>query len=62
MAIMPEKYKHSGCINDSPTKAQLAEFKLAEGDFVVLATDGLWDNLTYSDLLVKISEIKASNL
>lgn len=56
MAILP--YMSSGYFNDNPKSASVSSFELAEGDFIVMATDGLWDNLSENALLVKISNIK----
>jgi protein phosphatase PTC7 len=56
MAILP--YMSSGYFNDNPKSASVSSFELAEGDFIVMATDGLWDNLSENALLLKISDIK----
>lgn len=45
--------------NDSPEQADMTEFELCEGDFIVIATDGLWDNVNESSLLIEISKIKS---
>lgn len=46
-------------INDSPDNASTSSIQLDEGDFIVLATDGLWDNLTEKQLLSEIANIKS---
>ena len=51
----------SNLINDSPNSASVNSIELNEGDLIVLATDGLWDNLSESQLLLEISNIKNSN-
>lgn len=56
LALLP--YMSNGHFNDSPERASISSFELAEGDFIVMATDGLWDNLSESALLLKISNIK----
>ena len=43
---------------DKPESANKDQFKLIEGDIIVLATDGLWDNLHEMSLLNNISELK----
>lgn len=48
--------------NDSPQSASSSTFELLEGDFVVLGTDGLWDNLSEGLLLLKIANIKSYSL
>lgn len=45
-------------ICDSPDAASSSSLELKEGDFIVMGTDGLWDNLNESHLLVEISNIK----
>ena len=49
-------------INDSPDNASTSSIQLNEGDFIVVATDGLWDNLSEKQLLVEIANIKVSFL
>lgn len=49
----------SSLFNDSPDLASLSSFNLCEGDFIVVATDGLWDNLSENTLLLEISKIKS---
>lgn len=48
--------------NDSPESAISNSIQLDEGDFILVATDGLWDNLTESHLLLEISKIKKNCL
>jgi protein phosphatase PTC7 len=48
----------SSLINDSPDLATSCSIELKEGDFIVVGTDGLWDNLTESHLLNEIAQIK----
>lgn len=45
-------------INDSPESAISCSIQLDEGDFILVGTDGLWDNLTDSHLLFEISKLK----
>ena len=58
MAILPIRTTEENWLNDSPHSASMSSFELAEGDFIVLGTDGLWDNLSSEALLLKISKIK----
>jgi protein phosphatase PTC7 len=53
-----EQQQHEDLINDSPDNASTSSIQLDEGDFIVLATDGLWDNLTEKQLLNEIANIK----
>lgn len=42
--------------SDSPQDAQVTSHDLQNGDVVIFATDGIWDNLSNQDLLNIISE------
>lgn len=41
---------------DRPDSAFVSSFRLIEGDIICLATDGLWDNLSDSELLVLLNK------
>ena len=60
MAILPRNVTDT--FNDNPKMAAVSSFELNEGDYIVVATDGLWDNLSDKALLFKISNIKVSLL
>ena len=40
---------------DQPDKAELADYMLHHGDVLILATDGVWDNLNSQDVLGVVS-------
>jgi protein phosphatase PTC7 len=42
MSFPPPNYQ---CIQDSPEKAETTSFGVCEGDIILVATDGLFDNL-----------------
>ncbi|KAJ4575521.1 Protein phosphatase 2C 7 [Exophiala dermatitidis] len=42
-------------LNDKPDRADLADHMLRHGDVLVLATDGVWDNLNSHDVLSIVS-------
>lgn len=42
-------------LNDKSDRADLADHMLRHGDVLVLATDGVWDNLNSSDVLTIVS-------
>ncbi|KIW83428.1 hypothetical protein Z517_02673 [Fonsecaea pedrosoi CBS 271.37] len=42
-------------LNDKPERADLADHMLRHGDVLVLATDGVWDNLNSQDILSIVS-------
>lgn len=44
-------------LNDLPERADLADHMLRHGDVLVLATDGVWDNLNSQDVLGIVSTI-----
>lgn len=61
----PQEVPHrddDSLFNDSPESAIASSIELDEGDFILVATDGLWDNLTESHLLFEISKIKKNCL
>ena len=43
--------------SDSPTDAMLTAFPLEPGDIVVMGSDGLWDNLSESEILEVIEAV-----
>lgn len=43
-------------LNDQPDRADVADHMLRHGDVLVLATDGVWDNLDSQDVLRIVSE------
>ena len=57
LAILPGEQENL-LMQDKPESANLSEFKLKEGDLIVLATDGLWDNLNEITLLSNLCELK----
>jgi len=46
LSLPPESVLNQGYISDSPEKAELDRIEVESGDLVVLATDGLWDNVS----------------
>uniref|UniRef100_A0A183E462 Protein phosphatase n=1 Tax=Gongylonema pulchrum TaxID=637853 RepID=A0A183E462_9BILA len=55
-------YPYDGFIRDSPEKADLASLNLMTGDIIVLATDGLWDNVSEEQIIQQLSGIKPGDL
>ena len=47
-----------GAISDRPEMADVATVELSEGDFILLATDGLWDNLNDAFLLEELVKLQ----
>ncbi len=56
LAIHPA-IKEPGLIADSPDLASVTSFNVEENDFIVIATDGLWDNLPDSTIIEEIKKI-----
>ncbi|GLE08723.1 hypothetical protein PINS_up020086 [Pythium insidiosum] len=50
LAKVPLRFKLYGAIENVPSDADSGEVEIEEGDVIVLATDGVWDNFS-SDLL-----------
>ncbi|CAF1088207.1 unnamed protein product [Rotaria sordida] len=59
LAIHPT-VKDPRLIADSPDLASVTSFHVEENDFIVIATDGLWDNLPDATILAEIKQIKVS--
>lgn len=62
LAIVPrsESNEQMSSFSDRPEAAAVSSFELVEGDFVVIGTDGLWDNLSEGLLLLKIAKIQVN--
>ncbi len=45
----------------SPDLASVTSFNVEENDFIVIATDGLWDNLPDATILAEIKKITVSS-
>ncbi|CAF4447285.1 unnamed protein product, partial [Rotaria socialis] len=43
-----------------PDLASVTSFHVEENDFIVIATDGLWDNLPDTTILEEMKQIKVS--
>jgi len=48
------------CLSFSPDFASVTSFNVEENDFIVIATDGLWDNLSDATILKEIKKITVS--
>ena len=47
---------------DGPEKAEVAKIELQPGDVILLATDGLWDNVPESLIVEVLSGTKKESL
>jgi len=64
LAIIPERFASIGAIQTDPAAAECREHAVEDGDIIILASDGLWDNIpnchqSNSDLAVLVSELDA---
>lgn len=57
LSLVPENSDRN-LVLDKPERAAMSSFELVEGDLIVLATDGLWDNLSEGLLLLKLAKIE----
>jgi len=62
LAIIPEKFASIGAIQTDPAAADCQRHSVQHGDIIVLASDGLWDNIPNcheqnSDISILISEL-----
>jgi serine/threonine protein phosphatase PrpC len=46
----------------SPDIALVTSFTVEENDFIVIATDGLWDNLPDATILEEMQKIRVSDV
>jgi len=45
LAMVPERFQHIRAIQSDPSEAEVLQVELMEGDIIICATDGLWDNI-----------------
>lgn len=64
LAIIPPRFADIGAIQTDPAAAECKEHNVEIGDIIILASDGLWDNIPNchtndSDVAVLVSELDA---
>jgi len=57
LAIIPERFSSIQAIQTDPMAADLKEHVVEDGDIIILASDGLWDNCSVQDMTVLVSEM-----
>ncbi|VDK47355.1 unnamed protein product [Anisakis simplex] len=62
LSLLPESAGGSGFFGDPPEKAELNSIDLQSGDVVVLATDGLWDNVSESVIIEQLANVQQSDI
>jgi protein phosphatase PTC7 len=60
LSLVPAALVKEGWLADKPEEAALSSVELVEGDFIVTATDGLWDNLDDSQILPKLTKFQVN--
>lgn len=59
---LPPPNVHGMVLNDSPDTADTSSFLVQEGDLILVATDGLFDNLPEHKIVQQLASIKDHNL
>ncbi|MFH4974460.1 hypothetical protein AB6A40_001169 [Gnathostoma spinigerum] len=63
LSLPPENLDvYTGFIGDPPDRAELQTLPLKSGDLIVLATDGLWDNVGEDVIVKQLARIKPGDL
>lgn len=62
LSLPPENLEYKGFIGDTPDRAELNSIELQSGDIVVLATDGLWDNVSEHIIAEQLSGIQPGDV
>ncbi|KAI6215064.1 Myotubularin-related and Zinc finger domain containing protein [Aphelenchoides besseyi] len=62
LTLLPEQWDFEGFIRDTPEKSDLQRLEMESGDVVLLATDGLWDNVPDAVIIDALNGVEASNL
>ena len=51
-----------GFITDGPESSDMQKVELESGDVVLLATDGLWDNVSEQTIVNALKQVDANNI
>lgn len=62
LTLLPENWDQQNVIMDTPEKSDLQKLELESGDLILLATDGLWDNVPESVLLEALADARPASL
>lgn len=57
LAIIPERFSSIGAIQTDPSQADLKDHPVEDGDIIILASDGLWDNCSVQDMTVLVTDM-----
>lgn len=58
LSKLPPEYRFDGSIDSKPSNADLWSGRVLDGDMVLVATDGFWDNVSVSEMLQLVQFIK----
>jgi protein phosphatase PTC7 len=50
LAIIPDEFKYIGAVENIPSDCDIQETKIKKDDIIILATDGLWDNMSIVEI------------
>jgi len=62
LTLLPPNIDLDFFIKDTPEKSDMNRLDLQSGDVVLIATDGLWDNMPDSQIVEALRNVKAENL
>jgi protein phosphatase PTC7 len=51
LSVLPDSDYYKNHIKDLPKDSDISNFKLEKGDIIIMATDGLFDNLFEKDII-----------
>ena len=60
--VIPDILEQEGFIIDGPESSDMQQIALESGDVVLLATDGLWDNVPEKTIAEVLKKVDASNI
>lgn len=58
LSKLPPEFRFDGSIDSQPSNADLFSCRLRDGDIVLAATDGFWDNVSTSEVLQLVAFIR----
>jgi len=62
LTLLPESIETNGFITDTPENSDMHKIELESGDVVLLATDGLWDNVPEKIIVDVLKNIEPQNI
>jgi protein phosphatase PTC7 len=62
LTLLPESCENEGFITDGPESSDMQKVELESGDVVLLATDGLWDNVPEKVITDVLKHVDSTNI